>query len=180
MAAIRGTFPTLTFDGNTFSFGHLAPLSVCLSGQGKNGADVRVRISYQSHVFSRRHEGNPEPVTFTDEAGLRRRFCATRYAFSLRLPEVCSAMVLDNHPTWEMRDRNQAANLAVVGPHLVSGPNDLIIYYLFPSRSAHHDVELVVKTAYRKDIDFDRIRRRFKVHQLIKTAYFKGIKIPKT
>lgn len=88
-------------------------------------------------------------------------------------------MVLDNHPTWEMRDRNQAANLAVVGPQLISGINDLIVYYLFPSRSAHHDVELVVKSAYQKNIDFDRIKRRFRVCQLIKTAYFKGVKVPK-
>ena len=78
-----------------------------------------------------------------------------------------------------MRDRNQAANLAVVGPELISGINDLIIYYLFPSRSAHQDVELVVKSAYQKNIDFDRIKRRFRVCQLIKNAYFKGVKIPK-
>lgn len=178
MVSINGSFPTIEHEGRRFTFAHLVPVSTCLVGQGKAGADIKIRISYQTHVFSRRHEGSAEVFLLRDEVGLIRQFCGARYEVSLGLPDICRRMVHDNFLTWESFDRNRASNLAVCGPVLTSGPNDLIVYYLFPSRSDKHDVELVVKSAYRKEIDFGRIKRRYKVCQLIKKAHFQQVKVP--
>ena len=87
-------------------------------------------------------------------------------------------MIEQNYLTWQSQDRNRISHLAITDSILRSGPNDLVIYYLFPSRSRMHDVELVVKSAYRKHIDFERIKRRFNVQQMIKTAYFRQIRMP--
>jgi hypothetical protein len=71
-----------------------------------------------------------------------------------------------------------AGNIAVSGPVLTSGLNDLVVYYLFPSRSDEHNVELVVKSADQKEINFSRIKRRCNVCQLVKKAHFQQIRVP--
>lgn len=178
MASINDSFPTIEHRERRFPFAHLVPTSISLTRQGSAGADINIRISYQTHVFSRLYEGDTDVFKLRDEAGLVRQFCEERYENSLGLPDMCKRMVLDNFLTWESFDRNRASNLAVCGPALVSGPNDLVVYYLFPSRSDQHDVELVVKSAYRKDIDFSHIKRRYNVRQLIKKAHFQQVKVP--
>ena len=155
------------------------PHPVHLIGQGIGGADIKVRISYQTHVFLRRHKGEPGVFVFRDEAGLPRQFCVQRFEQSLELPAICRTIIENDHLTWESHDKNRSSNLAVVGADLISGPNYIVVYYLFPSRSDHFDVELVVKSAYSKDIDFESIRRRYKVHQLIKKSYFNKVRVPK-
>ncbi|MGL3606434.1 hypothetical protein ACSV9I_07970 [Rhizobium sp. G187] len=154
------------------------PTSVWLPGQGAGGAEINIRISYQTHVFSRRHEGDTAAFRLRDEAGFLRQFCEERYRNSLTLPDVCKRMIEKNYLTWKSLDKNKASNLAVAGPVLTSGLNDLVVYYLFPSRSEEHDVELVVKSAYRKDIDFSHIKRKYNVWQLIKMAHFQQTKVP--
>ncbi|WP_168734460.1 hypothetical protein [Ollibium composti] len=178
MTTINDSFPTIEHEGSRFTFEHLAPTSVSLGGQGAEGADINIRISYQTHVFSRRHQGDSTVFALRDEAGVLRQFCEWRYENSLALPGICQRMVLHNYLTWESLDKNKASNLAVAGQILKSGMNDLIVYYLFPSRSDDHNVELVVKSAYQKEIDFRHIKRRYKVCQLIKKAHFQQIKVP--
>jgi len=107
-----------------------------------------------------------------------RQFSEERYENSLKLPDICRRMVEDNYLTWQSLDKNKASNLAVSGPVLTSGLNDLVIYYLFPSRSDQHNVELVVKSAYQKDIDFNHIKRKYNVRQLVKKAHFQQIRVP--
>jgi hypothetical protein len=178
MTTINDSFPTIEHAQSRFTFEHLAPASLCLAGQGAGGGDINIRISYQTHVFSRRHEGGSGEFLLRDEAGLFRQFCEERYRNSVRLPDVCKRMVEDNYLTWQSLDRNRASNLAVSGPVLISGLNNLVVYYLFPSRSDEHDVELVVKSAYQKHIDFNHIKRKFNVRQLIKKAHFQQKRVP--
>lgn len=178
MTTINDSFPTIEHEQRRFTFEHLVPTSLCLAGQGAGGSDINIRISYQSHVFSRRPEGASDEFLLRDEAGLWRRFCKERYENSLTLPDVCRRMVEDNYLTWQSQDKNRASNLAVSGPILISGLNNLVVYYLFPSRSDEHDVELVVKSAYQKLIDFNHIKRKFNVRQLIKKAHFQHKRVP--
>lgn len=178
MTTINDSFPTIEHAQGRFTFEHLVPTSVCLTGHGAGGADINIRISYQTHVFSRRHEGGSAVFALRDEAGLLRQFCEERYENSLALPDVCKNMVENNYLTWESLDKNKASNLAVSGPVLTSGLNDLVVYYLFPSRSDEHNVELVVKSAYQKEIDFSHIKRRYNVCQLVKKAHFQQIRVP--
>ncbi len=178
MTTINDSFPTIEHANRRFTFEHLVPVSICLPGQGAGGADIKVRISYQTHVFSQRYDGSSKVFCLKDEAGLPRQLCAERYANSLALPQNCKNMVESNYLTWESLDKNKASNLAVTGPVLTSGLNNLIVYYLFPSRSGAHDVELVVKSAYQKNINFDHIKRRYNVRQLIKRTHFQQVRVP--
>lgn len=116
---------------------------------------------------------------FMDEGGRGRVFCEDRYNASTGLPDVCRRMLDENFLTWEAQDRNGVSNMAVIDGELVTGNHTAIIYYLFPSQVEGLDVELVVKSAYEKEIDFSHIKRRFKVVQLVKTCYYKGQKVPK-
>lgn len=178
MATINDSFPTIEHAQCRFTFEHLVPTSVCLTGKGGDGADINIRISFQTHVFSRRHEGGSAAWALRDEGGRLRQFCEDRYRNSLTLPDLCKRMIENNYLTWESLDKNRASNLAVSGPVLTSGLNDLVVYYLFPSRSEEYNVELVVKSAYQKEIDFSHIKRRYNVCQLVKKAHFQQIRVP--
>ena len=87
-------------------------------------------------------------------------------------------MLAKNVLTWESKDRNSTSNLTVVNDNLVSGENYAIYYYLFPSRLDDCDVELVVKSAYTREIDFAKIKRRYKSVQKIKECYFNQKVVP--
>ena len=170
-------FPELDFNGTQIGFEHLKPFRYELTGHGKGGQSIYVRISFQSHVFSQT-AGENEPLYFLDENGNNRAFCPHRYKSSLRLPALCEDMLAKNVLTWESKDRNSTSNLTVVNDNLVSGENYAIYYYLFPSRLDDCDVELVVKSAYTREIDFAKIKRRYKSVQKIKECYFNQKVVP--
>jgi len=148
-----------------------------LAGHGHGGADIVVRSSFHSHVFSLawEHSGG---AYFLDESQNRRTFCPDRHAKSFALPQMCTDMVEQNHLTWISHDKNKVSNLAVIGDDLITGQHYVVVYYLFPSRSEAFDVELVVKSAYEKYVDFSHIKRRFKTVQQIKTCYYQQKKVP--
>lgn len=149
-----------------------------LTGEGRDGADIRVRLSFQTHVFSIDDTGNCGVHRLKDEGDNLREFCPDRYKLSLDLPQVCQSMIEDNFLTWESKDKNRVSNLAVTQNPLKSGPNYLIVYYIFPSRTDRFESEVVVKSAYMRDIDFSKIKRKFKVKQLIKTSYYEDRNVP--
>ncbi|PHR58267.1 MAG: hypothetical protein COA43_10925 [Robiginitomaculum sp.] len=171
------TFPDLIFSGKNYDFDHLKPQTHTLEGQGNNGKDILIRLSFESHVFSRTPLSG-ERSSFRDRRGQERVFCVDRYDRSLVLDNLCADMILQNFLTWESKDRNSKSNLAVVRSRLITGLNYAIFYYLFPSRSNSYDVEIVIKSAYEKYIDFSHIKRRNKTTQLIKKCYFQQKTIP--
>ena len=171
---------SLTCDSVRYDLGHLAPFVHLLEGQGRDGADIRVRITFQSHVFSK--DAADKPHHFVDEAGKRRAFCPIRFGVSMGLPAACSDFLLRNVLTWEERDKSSSSNLAVIipaGAPLVSGSYQTLFYYLMPSRVPGIDVEMIVKTCYEKEINFDFRRRREKIIKHIKTAYYQQTTIPR-
>jgi hypothetical protein len=179
-ARVTGLPDKLNYHGTVRSLAHLAPFSHRIAGHGLNGTDIALRVSFESHVYSRsdgdrRHD-------FLDESGNRRWFCSDRYDVSLTLADEVRRMIDQNVYSWETRDRNRVANLAVLNPasqQLVSGRHNVAIYYLFAGRVPGIDVEMVVKTCYAMTVDFSRIRTRHKVRSLIKTVCFKGGRLPK-
>ena len=97
------------------------------------------------------------------------------------LPAACSDFLLRNVLTWEERDKSSSSNLAVIipaGAPLVSGSYQTLFYYLMPSRVPGIDVEMIVKTCYEKQINFDFRRRREKIIKHIKTTYYQQTTIP--
>lgn len=178
MQSINHHFDRLMGAGFQNDLGHLQPFVLPLEGQGRNGGQLLVRVSYQSHVFSKTPTQADEGYDFIDETGARRRFCDERYRRCLKLPETCRSLWQMNALTWVSKDRNRASNMAVIEDRHVSGRHYAVIYYLFPSRNDHIDIEMVVKSAYEKYIDFSHIKRKFRMIQLAKKSYYEGKVVP--
>jgi hypothetical protein len=176
--SIIGSFRPIRHGDSRYNFDHLQPFCVIIPARNPREPDITVRISYQSHVYSKQYDPHHDAATIRDENGTTRHICDVRYAASRTLPDTCKAMVLSNYLTWETKDRNHKSNLAVAGAELVSGPNTVVIYYLHPSRSEEIDVELVVKSSYAMEIDFKRIQRRFNVCQLVRKVHFEKVRLP--
>ena len=155
-----------------YQFPHLVPTAVNLPRQGRNNADLRVRISYKSHVFSKSLDAWEVGFDFLDELGIKRLVCPNRYALSQTLPGACRNLLTTNAVTWISKDNRQNSNLAVIDGPLIDGAHDLIIYHLFPSSVDGLDVEMVVKSAYNKNLKAKPIKRRFKMIQQVRTCHF--------
>lgn len=88
-------------------------------------------------------------------------------------------MLAENMLTWESYDKNRISNMAAMEGPLTSGEHHVAVYYLFPSQASGVEVEMVIKSAYRKVLNFDNIKRRFNVVQLTKKCYYDQMKVPK-
>jgi hypothetical protein len=150
-----------------------------LEGHGRDGAPIIVRVSYHSHVFSIADGDGALAHRFMDEAGKWRSFCQTRYSKSLALPHVCGEMVENNFPSWVSQDRNRRNNMAVTDANAAVGWQYVIMYSLFPSSAKGFDVELVVKSAYEKEVVGLHKLKKSGIRQLVKTCYFQQVAIPK-
>jgi hypothetical protein len=179
---VRNGLPqTLSFREQRKCLKHLAQFTYCYCGHAHNKSDLIVRVTFESHVFSTSNGQGPHD--FLDENGNNRWFCEDRYAVSLGLrAEV--AQILDlNVYTWEERDRNQAANLAVLTPAaqpLSNSTHRVVIYYLYGSTVPGIHVEMKLKTCYSKEIDFTKRSKREKIRTYIKSICYKGGRIPKS
>lgn len=178
MAGVRRSFGSLNVGGLLYQFPHLIPTAVDLPRQGRDNAVLRVRISYKSHVFSKSLDAWDVDFDFRNELGGKRLVCPDRYALSQTLPGVCRNLLATNAVTWISKDKRQHSNLAVIDGPLIDGAHDLIIYHLFPSSVDGLDVEMVVKSAYNKNLKAKPIKRRFKMIQQVKTSHFKNKKVP--
>ena len=170
----------LNFQGGNKCLKHLKPFTHALAGQASNKADLIIRVTFESHVFST-SEG-PGRHDFLDEAGNKRFFCPDRYAYSSSLPEHVRDILNLNVYTWEERDKNQSANLAVLSPanlQLISGSHQTLIYYLYESDATGIHVEMRVKTCYEMNIDFAKRRKREKIRYHLKAVHYNGGRIPK-
>jgi hypothetical protein len=94
------------------------------------------------------------------------------------LPDICTDMVVRNYPSWVSPDQNRQNNMAVSDAHASDGFRYFVFYSVSPSKEKDLDVELVVKSAFEKEIRNLRSIRRTGVRQVIKTCYFKGIGLP--
>lgn len=182
VVVLKGGLPgRIRFRGQQYSLAHLQPFTHVLPGHGPGGRDLVVRVRFESHVYSDAFGTGPHD--FLDEAGNKRYFCAARFAVSHGLAAEVRHILDCNAYTWTEKDKNQAANLAVITPAgapLVSGSYHVIIYYLYPSKLETVDVEMLVKTCYEKDINFDHRKKREKIRVHVKTVCFKQVRIPKT
>lgn len=172
--SIRTRHAPLNYDGREYNFDHIEAFHSSLDGHGRDGEDIRIRVSFQSHVYSEACSAF-EIEKFADEGNKFRKLCTLRYNLSLELPNLCESCIGDNWLTWESKDRNRVSNLMTVD--IEGGQSYAIVYRLTPSLSDHHDVELIVKSAYPKD-NMRPNKRKFNVKQLIKRCYFQNVSIP--
>jgi len=170
------SFPSFEHGGVKHTFEYLVPFTVEIPS---NEGTLVTRISFQSHVFSVSCVHNAIDFDFRDEAQNKRYFCPARHVKSQNLPTLCRQLFEQNALTWEERDKNRISNLAIIEGPLDSGSKYLVVYYLFPSLVPGVHVEMVVKSAYDRFVEFSNIKRKFNIQQLIKTCHFKGVKVPK-
>jgi hypothetical protein len=171
----------LNYQAQTACLRHLVPFTYTYTGHGHGGADLRVRITFTSHVFSERTEAG-QHHDFLDENDIRRTFDPGRYAFSQSLPNHMIGILDHNTYSWRMQDKNGIVNLAVLAPpqpQPVSGNYETVFYYLYPSDVDGIDVEMRVKSCYAMDINFDKHRRRDKIRACVKKSLFENTRVPK-
>jgi hypothetical protein len=178
LAGVVKYFVPLSINGQIYKFLHLNPTAVDLLGHGLEGGNLRVRISYRSHVFSASQKPTEAFVKLKDEQNNDRYFCLTRYKLSKKIPVMCKQMLEQNGKTWISQDNKQASNLAVIDSQHTDGDHDVIFYSLFPSKVDGLDVEMVVKSAFNKYIKFSNIERKYGVRQQVKTCFFKNKSVP--
>ena len=170
------SFPDFEFDGIKHTFEYLLPFTADIPS---NAGPLVTRISFQSHVFSVGCTHKATDFDFRDEGQNKRYFCPVRHVKSQSLPRLCLQLFEQNALTWEEQDKNRVSNLAIIDGPFSSGTKYLVVYYLFPSLVPGIHVEMVVKSAYDRFVEFSNIKRKFNIQQLIKTCHFKGIKVPK-
>lgn len=179
---MQGGLPRqLNIAGAICDLAHLEPFVYTYAGHGEDGADLRIRVTFTSHVFSITPPDD-QPGHFIDRGGKPRRFCPDRYAVSLGLPDQIRAMLEANAWSWEMKDRNGYANLAVLTDprlRLLDGIYNVVIYYLFPSRAPTFEVEMMVMTCYQRPLNFRNHSKRAKMRNLARECHFKKIRVPK-
>lgn len=161
-----------------YSNDHLQPFRYTAAGHALNGADLIVRISFTCHVYSKQDTPGAVEHRFQDEGGKWREFCPTRHVASQDLPQLCIDMITGNFPSWLSKDRNGASNMAVTERMPTSGEKYAVFYYLYPSRADGVDVELVVKSAYKLELNMAHFKKREKILTLIKRCYFQNVTIP--
>lgn len=169
---------TIEVDGAVYSLQHLEPFTHVCPSKGKDNTDLVVHVSFMTHVYSKSLEIVSHPHHLFDENGVKRAFCLDRYTLSLTLQELCIKMMDENYLTWISQDKNGISNMSALDGPISDGNHYVIFYYVFPSRRTGCDVELVVKSAYRKDIIAHRIKRRYNVIQKLRECLFSEKKIP--
>jgi hypothetical protein len=113
-----------------------------------------------------------------DEGGSWRSFSAARHARSLLLPDICKDMIEQNYPTWISSDRNHRNNMTVTDAHGTGGMRYVVLYAVKPSKDSELDVDLVVKSAFEKDVGNLQRMKKTGVRQVIKTCFFRLVDVP--
>ena len=171
----------MMINGIMRDLSHLEEFVIAVSGKGKDGADLRVAITFGLHTVSEGCEAGQHDMK--DENGKPRRFCEARYAFSLGLPELAKRMIEQNYFCWESSDRNRAMNYAVidVAPGRIhtldDGEHQVVFFYLYPAKGPA-DVRLVITSCHSRRVVFSRIKRRFNILTLLRTCFYKNKRIP--
>jgi hypothetical protein len=172
----------VTIDDVKYPIGHLAPFFHSVPGAGVDGSDLRVRISFSCHVFSEKAK-HGEPFHMLDQNESRRRFNKDRYDRGLTLPDDVRALLNSNGVTWEMKDHNDIENMAALTqvPDLkvIKGTFDVILYYLYPSKADHFEVEMNVLTCHVREVNTEG-KHKFDMRQVLRTCIYSQERLPMT
>lgn len=172
----------IEIEGTVRDLRHLQAFTVTLAGKGKGGADLRVAVSLGCHTVSRSCDLGEHDMA--DENGKPRKFCEDRYAFSMGLPDLLKDMVEQNYSCWESLDRNRAMNYAIIdadpgqATKWADGDYWVVYFYLYPCLNGDADISLIVTSCHERTMVFRNIKRRYSVHQLLRTCLYGGKRIP--
>lgn len=173
---------TVKVEQTDYDISHLAPFIYTLTGAGPDGMDIRLRVSFSCHAFSIKAEHNAA-FDFLDHNGSRRIFCAKRYAKCLALPQGVRDLFDQNGITWEMKDHNKIENMAALAHdpavRFVRGTHDVILYYFYPSKSEHFEIEMNVLTCHERTVNTEK-KHKLDMKQAVRKCYFTKERMPMT
>jgi hypothetical protein len=178
MSLIRLKFPDVIVADQVHSFPHLCPFVHTTFGHGPENSNINLRVSFKSHVFSKKMDGFDQNFDFRDENGKGRLLCLERMGASYALPDVCKRMIDLKYHSWISKDRNEASNFAVFDGILRQGSQNCLFFVLYPSQVEGIHVELVVKSAYSTPLKPHKNVRKFSVLQLIKKCVWEQKPLP--
>lgn len=173
----------IEINGVLRDLSHLESFVVTLSGKGKDNTDLRVCVHLGLHTISRGCKAG-EASNLRDENDQPRVFCEDRYAFSFGLREIVTRMIEQKYFCWESADRNRSMNYAVLDAapgrvrQLQDGEHQVIYFYLYPADDTRADVDLYITSCHMRYMRFDRIKRRFDIHMLLRKCLFEGKRLP--
>lgn len=172
----------VTVGSTEHSIRHLQPFFHNLPAAGVDGGDLRIRVSFSCHVFSEKAK-HGEAFDMVDQNQGPRRFDLTRYQRSLTLPDAVKALIDANGVTWEMKDHNDIANMAALTEEpdmrVIKGKFDVILYYLYPSKAEHFEVEMNVLTCHVREVNTGS-KHKFDMRQALRTCVFSQERLPMT
>lgn len=176
-------FKAISYKGQKYKLHHLQPLKAKYKLDDDN--HLTVRFKFSTHVFSQKAPlGTTEDTegTLKDSGGRLQLLCTERYNLSLNLPTLCQTIIDDDCITWISQDKNTVNNLAVINHPLFPAPQNgehyLIVYQAYPSDAAGVDIEVLVKSAYTKNVNFSHIKVRKKISNILKSVHFQKKKMP--
>lgn len=178
---INGLPKVLTCRGVQYDLSHLAPLVHLLPGQGPEGADLAIRIRFESHVFSKTHD-QAHGHDFIDETGTKRTICQARYNFSYCLADEVRKMLNINAMSMQVNDKNGFYNLAVITPasaKIETGRHNTLIYYMYKSQLEGIHTEMRVKSCYETELRVHRKAKKDKIRTYAKRAFYQDRRVPK-
>ena len=173
----------LEIEGVQRSLSHLDPFIVTIPKKGRDGGDLRVRVILGLHVISRACDQG-ETGNLTDENGRQRMFSEERYAFSLNLRPLMTQIILEKHYCWESSDRNRKLNYAVLNAppaeriRVTSGVHRVAYFHVYPGDSRDSSVNLFVNSCHERNINLDRIKRRFDLHYVLRKCLYEQKRMP--
>lgn len=178
MDTLIPTHQPIHSNGQDYSLHHLQPRRHSVPGHGRDGVDLIVRVSFFSHVYSTDPVVDAVEALFEDERRRVRQFCTVRHDLSVALPQLCCDLIDRNQPTWRSIDKSHLNNLAVCDSPLLNGEKYVIYFDVHPSRADGVHVEMSVKSAYVKFVDFSRTGKRDTMRQILKRCHFQGVRVP--
>lgn len=176
-------FGSIVRVGNSeYDISHLNSFIYTFPKAPPNYQDIRVRVSFSCHVFSKRAE-HGAVFDFEDHNGNHRIFCPKRYKKCLILPSAIHKLLDQDGITWEMKDHNNIENMAALAhdptARIIKGMHDVILYYLYPSNSKLFDIEMNVLTCYERPVNTKKTHKK-NMKQVVRTCYFTKMRVPMT
>ena len=140
--------PPVTIDGFTYTFEHLAPITLDVDSQ-KAGKVLAVRVSFANHCYTTGHEPTSHPEGWPilrDGGGRARTFCPARYALSQQmLPMLIQQL---NHPKAQVRQTKEARNWVHSTVLDLTAGSYAVFFQVRRAAGRSHDLDVVVESAY--------------------------------
>ncbi len=151
---------------------------------------MKVGMGLGLHTISRR--STTIHHNMCDENGTPRVFCPDRYADSQILPTRMEAMIRGNFLCWRSTDRNQVSHFGAIDSSpahfhaLQDGEYNLTFFHLHPPAAKDEggntaddaDVELLVVSAYTRNVNFSKLPRRLNLHTVLRKCAYNKRRLP--